>query len=1213
MAFGSREIVISKLLVMGGIYSAAVFLKWLYDDPFGKNGLLYSIILITLSYKVIIHVIEWLLVWHPSVPEKPTLKRSFTVDVLTTYVKGEPKELIKESLMAIKSITYPHESFLCDEADDPELKSFCAKNNIHHVTREKKIDAKAGNINNALQSRAKGEIVLILDPDHIVYPDFLDEVLPFFEDDQIGYVQVVQAYSNQYSTVIAKAAAEQTYQFYGPVMMTLNSYGAVPAIGANCTFRRSALDSIGGHAPGLTEDMHTALRLKAKGWKSVYHPKILAKGLVPWNYSGYCLQQLKWSRGSFDLLVNVFPKVRGGLSWLEQLVFLTVPLFYLSGLISLIDFLIPIIALLVGFAPKHLDVLEFAVYFSPFLFITQIIRFYHQKWYYLEHEKGSAVLGGILAKSSWWATSLGLIYSLINKTVPYIPTPKDSRLETPWKILLPNFCIISVSLFAVVFGLVRDITPFTLFFALLASLNVLILSFGCLMAMQKQIVAFHDLFRGSFISKGSSTRMLIYRVKHVIYNLLHRNAMATGLIVLFVLLNLVVYKLTQSNISSYLGADYYRSKMFSLFGDKDAVIYGKRYGQFYAGVRYRKDAGFDQINSSFIAAKFHLNGESEVELEEFLDGCYSNNTLPFLSVFSGSTQTRSRLENHSALTLERIFSEIKKRYLPVIVMLNRAPDEASEDSYSEYYEQAYMLADSMAVNKLITWVWHADGNEFSPDFVYYNPHEILDWIYAENVKTHFYKDKYYVKPWTGVGLPFLINDSNVEQLSDGNFRNNSSAGNVVGILGGPCGAEARLDYNLNESFSKLVHKNVNRLGLPDYVKGVAYNPGFGGDNCDDLPVSAKKLERDFGLIREMGANTVRRFSPSIYDYNLLKAARHHNLGVLYGFWFSRSVDYHKEASVVRRQKERVLRKVNRYQSDPSIVGWGLGNETWTYLRRYFGQPYLSLVRSSYLKHVSDMVNEIKLIDSNRPVFTSEIQSAADMYAVSEFIPQIDFIGINSYYKEVISQLKGVAQRNLNGIPYLVAEYGNEGFWTDAYNSYDLHGRLIEQTSWEKARDYKSNWTDYIIADKENNLGGVAFCWQDKYEGTATWFGIIDIFGNIKPSYYALKDAYSGKPEQEQLNDFPIPDFTISRCFEGVAKNKMLFKALAPRDAEVSKYEFKWIIYSTYKWDKIVETDFAIGNDSFTCNVLEKGQLYRVYLYVKDRLGNVITSSHPIVR
>jgi cellulose synthase (UDP-forming) len=108
-------------------------------------------------------------------------------------------------------------------------------------------------------------------------------------------------------------------------MMTMNSYGTVNAIGANCVFRRKALDSIGGHAPGLSEDMHTAMQLFAKGWKSIYVPQIFSKGLVPSSLTSFYKQQLKWSRGTLDLLVTVFPKLFRHFTWRQRIHFGVLP------------------------------------------------------------------------------------------------------------------------------------------------------------------------------------------------------------------------------------------------------------------------------------------------------------------------------------------------------------------------------------------------------------------------------------------------------------------------------------------------------------------------------------------------------------------------------------------------------------------------------------------------------------------------------------------------------------------------------------------------------------------------------------------------------------------------------------------------------------------------------------------------------------------------
>jgi cellulose synthase (UDP-forming) len=300
------EIWLIRFLIFCGIISMLIFVHWFVRPEHIGYLPVYWLLTFALVFKLVKMIHEWYHYWSPSIPSMPESHKEWTVDVLTTSCPGEPREMIIQTLKAIKAIRYPHTSYLCDEGNDPVLKQVCSDLGVVHVTRTDKTDAKAGNINNALK-QASSEICLVLDPDHEPVPDFLDRVLPYFENENIGYVQCVQAYGNQNESFIARGAAEQTYHFYGPMMMSMNTYGTVQTIGANCTFRRKALDSIGGHAAGLAEDMHTAMQLHAKGWKSVYVPEILTRGLVPATLSSYYSQQLKWSRGTFELLFRTFP------------------------------------------------------------------------------------------------------------------------------------------------------------------------------------------------------------------------------------------------------------------------------------------------------------------------------------------------------------------------------------------------------------------------------------------------------------------------------------------------------------------------------------------------------------------------------------------------------------------------------------------------------------------------------------------------------------------------------------------------------------------------------------------------------------------------------------------------------------------------------------------------------------------------------------------
>lgn len=514
---------IIKVMILFGLLSIANFVLFFFDPEHKGNSILYILLCVTMLYSIFKKLYMWYNYANISVPEVPKTSPNLKIDILTTYFPGEPYQMIVTTLEAITKITYPHTAYLCDEANDPYLKKFCEDNGIVHVTRNNRIDAKAGNINNALRTVARGEVCVVLDPDHIPEPDFLDNIIPFFADPKIGFVQIVQSYYNTKDTLVARGAAEQTFQFYGPMMMTLHSYGTVNAIGANCVFRRKALDSIGGHAPGLCEDMHTAMCLYSKGWKSVYLPEVLAKGLAPSNLTTYFKQQLKWARGTFDLLFKVYPKLFKDLTPRQRIHFGILPLHYLSGVMYLINFLIPILSLLFSTTPWRGNILDFILAILPLVFSALLIRAFVQKWVIEKEERGFHITGGLLQINTWWVYILGLIYTLFNKKVPYLPTPKENEFNTNVRIVIPNIIVAIVSVFAIVYGLQKDFTPFSIFMAGFAFFNTCIMLFGVYLAVKvtnqnrilrtnlnqegiKKLYSVKEFFRGFFHRAFTFTR-----------------------------------------------------------------------------------------------------------------------------------------------------------------------------------------------------------------------------------------------------------------------------------------------------------------------------------------------------------------------------------------------------------------------------------------------------------------------------------------------------------------------------------------------------------------------------------------------------------------------------------------------------------------------------------------------------------------------------------
>jgi cellulose synthase (UDP-forming) len=240
-------------------------------------------------------------------------------------------------------------------------------------------------------------------------------------------VQVSQAYYNQYCSFTAAGAAEQTYTFYGPTQMSLHGYGCAVAIGANCTFRRKALESIGGHGIGLAEDLITSIRMHAAGWQSIYNPVVVSRGLVPEDLGSFCKQQLKWARGVFEVTFEEIPRLFWQLSFWQKLSYLTIGSYYFVGATQFLFTLIPLLYFFVGITPAEMSFVDFVVRGLPIVVISLAIYGFVQRWMaHPETERGLHWRGMILKFACWPVFFLGFLLSVVNAEIPYIPTAKKA-------------------------------------------------------------------------------------------------------------------------------------------------------------------------------------------------------------------------------------------------------------------------------------------------------------------------------------------------------------------------------------------------------------------------------------------------------------------------------------------------------------------------------------------------------------------------------------------------------------------------------------------------------------------------------------------------------------------------------------------------------------------------------------------------------------------
>ena len=417
---------ILAVFMVAGVLSMVRLFNWWFREEHIASLPLYIVLSIIFWWGMLRMIILWISYLKITVPKSKPAPKNLTVAIFTTSSPGEPLSMFEKTLEACANIRYPHTTYLLDDTRDPRFKEVAEKNGAVWLELVGYPGAKAGKINEALK-RTKEDFILVLDPDHIPFPNFFDEVLGYFEEASVGYVQVSQAYYNQYRSFTARGAAEQTYGFYGPTQMGMNGHNCSVAIGANCTFRRKALESIGGHGIGLAEDLITAIRIHAKGWKSVYAPVIVSRGLVPEDLGSFCKQQLKWARGVHEVLFAEIPKLWRNLSFWQKISYTTIGTYYFSGVSTFLFLIIPYLFLLFGLLPANMDFMEFVSLWLPVVTIAIVIYLYVQQWTcHPEKESGLHLRGMFLKFACWPVFLLGFVLSIFNKEIPYIPTAKQS-------------------------------------------------------------------------------------------------------------------------------------------------------------------------------------------------------------------------------------------------------------------------------------------------------------------------------------------------------------------------------------------------------------------------------------------------------------------------------------------------------------------------------------------------------------------------------------------------------------------------------------------------------------------------------------------------------------------------------------------------------------------------------------------------------------------
>jgi cellulose synthase (UDP-forming) len=436
--------VLGALLFLGA-QSVAFFAWWWFRRAHVNDPLLFALLSLATWYGVFRMMVGWYNAFHVEQPRHVPAPDGLSVAIFTTSSPGEPYEMFVRTLEAARAVRYPHTTYLLDDTRDPRFARLAVEKGAVPLEILDVPGAKAGKINEALR-RTTEDFVLVLDPDHVPLPELFDRVLGHFEEPRVGFVQVAQAYHNAGESFVARGAAEQTFSYYGPILQGMHGTGTAVAVGANCTFRRAALESIGGHGVGLAEDLVTSIRLHARGWTSVYVPEVVTRGLVPSDLESYLKQQLKWSRGIHEVLFHEYPRAFATLTDFQRISYFMIGTYYLVGLTSLIYFTIPFLYLFFGRQPAAMLLSEYLLHALPVGLTGAAVYLFLQRWLCdPARERGTHWRGTLLKIGAFSVYLQGFVLAVLRVAVPYIPTAKERRPGHFWPLARLPLAVIALS------------------------------------------------------------------------------------------------------------------------------------------------------------------------------------------------------------------------------------------------------------------------------------------------------------------------------------------------------------------------------------------------------------------------------------------------------------------------------------------------------------------------------------------------------------------------------------------------------------------------------------------------------------------------------------------------------------------------------------------------------------------------------------------------
>lgn len=458
----------------------------------------YGFIMLMFNHLVNIHPIEH------QIPSLPVHDEDCpSVDVfIPTY--NEEYEVIIPTLAAAVNLDYPKSRFTVWILDDGGTDKKCQQNDpqkaqaaqqrrndlarlaaeygARYLTRVANEHAKAGNINNAL-AQSHGDLVAILDCDHIPTRDFLRNTVPFFLGDaKLFLVQTPHNFVSQdpiEKNLDLPMGPGENELFYEVMQPGLDFWGTSYFCGSAAVLRAPVLKSLGGIAgQTITEDAETTIDAMRLGYRTLYLNKAMVSGLQPETVTGMIVQRVRWGTGMLQIFLLKNPWLQKGLSTIQKLLYTNLIVYWLFAYSRLALLLAPPAYLIFGVTLCHTTPSQLMVYLAPYLLSSLLVaqHYYRRvRWPFISQVYETL-------QSIFIAMSMSKVL-FRPKSPSFKVTPKGEYLDRHFLSVLswPFYLLLGVNMLAIFRGINLlqqpgariDAIIFVLFWAVLDTLFLL--------------------------------------------------------------------------------------------------------------------------------------------------------------------------------------------------------------------------------------------------------------------------------------------------------------------------------------------------------------------------------------------------------------------------------------------------------------------------------------------------------------------------------------------------------------------------------------------------------------------------------------------------------------------------------------------------------------------------------------------------------------------